>query len=289
MTGFGRAVEKARLGEAAVEVKSVNQRFLKLDVRMPGKLSRMESRIREAVKAAVARGAVEVFVGVLRPAVAAAYALDEDLVRRYVRQWRTVQKKLRLPGDVRIDALASMPEFFAGAAAEPDDESLEKAVARALDRALAAFDRMRLREGRTLAADIQRRLGTLRKVCERIRRRAPRALAQARKRLKAKLADAFTQKSPAGVPDAVAREAVILADRMDLSEEITRLGSHLDQMTRDLRRGGEVGKRLDFLTQELLREINTIGAKANDRALTELVVDAKVEIEKVREQVQNLE
>jgi len=288
MTGFGRGRVEVAGRRLAVEVRSVNHRFLELKVRLPWADALLEQKVAQAVRARVDRGALTVAVrdeggGEVSPDV----TVDLGLARAYHRALDEVRGALGLAEPPSLALIAAQPGVLlpGGGAADPERiwAELEPGVAAALDELTAA----RAREGRALAADLAARVGKLRALAVELAALAADAPAEARRRLAERLARLV---APGEVdPQRLAQEVAILADRADVTEELTRLGAHLDEVERLLGDAKPHGRRLDFLAQELHREVNTIGSKAQRAEIAQRVVEAKSEVERLREQVQNVE
>jgi uncharacterized protein (TIGR00255 family) len=288
MTGFGRGEAAGGGRTLAVEVQSVNHRFLELRCRMPRRLTGLEPRIQQAIQRRFARGHFEVSVQDKGLAGGArALRLDLPLALQYVEAVRTLQQSLNLPGEVTLAMLAGQRDLIA---VEESEESLEETwgiLEPALASALDALEAMRRREGAALVASIQRHLDEMDAAVERIAVRAPEVVRALRDRLRQRVADLLEGRS--ADPGRLEQEVAILAERSDVAEECDRLRSHLGQFRTALAQPGPQGRRLDFLLQEMHREANTTGSKAGDAALSHVVVALKTAIERVREQVQNLE
>lgn len=300
MTGFGRAKD-VRNGWSA-EIRSVNGRFLKLNCRLPSGCGAWEERIKKLLSdAGVRRGNVDVALDGFETTESSLEINEPELTRVFA-QWRKVGRKLGLTADADAAAAAailSFPGVVRRKMVTAGDERHWRSAEPVLAKALAQFKGMRRREGAALAADIDARLQKLAEHREVLVRLAPEAARLLCRRLRERLAK-IAEGTVAGEgesagksslrSDALEREVAIFADRVDFSEELTRLASHLKQMRDAFGQGGEeIGKTLDFLTQELLREVNTVGSKAQDAEVTRRVVAMKGLIEKIREQVQNLE
>jgi len=290
MTGFGAA--SVRLGarsrgSLSIEVKSVNQRFLDLKLSLPKEYAAWENEVRKLVQAHVGRGRVEVYVsrsvgGNDRPRV----EVDEELARAYVEQWRRLKRKLRLAGEIDLSLLKGIPDLYRArdAAAVPEGE--RAILLRALATALREHDAARQREGAHLAKDMRSRITALEAIASGMTGRADATRHETRRRIEERMRELVDGKLDEA---RVAQEAAFLAERSDVTEEIVRLKSHLGAL-RELVDGDEgVGKRIDFLLQEVQREVNTVASKSSDLELTHLAVEAKGEVEKIREQVQNVE
>jgi len=293
MTGFGRAEDAGSPSRICAEIRSVNGRFLKLGIKLPSRYGALEERVKAVLaEHGVRRGSVEVGVYIENGTAAdGAMSINAATLHAYVKQARAAGKKAGVKGGPSLDALLALPGVLARADVKEDLEDIWRRCLPVLRKGLAAFDAMRLKEGTALAKDIRARLAELMAHHAVLASAAPVALkanvAHFQKRIEKLLQDAGVSKPLDR--DLLEREIVLASDRMDISEELTRLASHVEQMTATLALGTETGKQLDFLTQELNREVNTIGSKANDQAITHRVVEMKMLVEKIREQVQNLE
>jgi uncharacterized protein (TIGR00255 family) len=289
MTGYGGATVDTAGARIVVEVRGVNQRHL--DVRVSGsrELVALEAEIRDAVRARVERGRVEVAAQrLLLPAKRRlAVTVHEEVAAAYVRAARRLARAEGLVAEIPVADLLRLPDVVEVGEADRDARAETAAFRQALDRALDAFDRERAREGRRLARDMRARLAIVAGVTARLRRGVPAMQQGLRARL---LERARRLAEGADVdPGRLAYEVASMIDRGDVSEEIVRLESHLAAVGETLRAGGPIGKRVEFLLQEVLRELNTTGAKVADPALTAHVVAGKEAVEKLREQVQNVE
>lgn len=299
MTGFGRAEHSSGRAKAVVEARSLNQRFLRVSVKLPPSSKwriggGLEAELRRMVSKVVARGTVDMFVDV-ESAGEGSLLPDEDLVLEYVAAWRKIARRLGLPGEVSVGVLASMPELFASRGPDkPRAADVRGAVVRAAGVALGRVLEMRRAEGGRLAKVIKTRLGALEKLARRMGAEARKAKRLAVERLKERvfsLLPKLQQRGPVVElsEGALAREVALSAERLDVSEEIERIESHLAQFRTALSGRGPVGRRLEFLVQELSREINTLSSKVGDGVSGGLAVDFKTELEKTSEQVQNIE
>ena len=289
MTGFGQAHAPVSGGRMNAEVRSVNSRFLELRISLPREHQALEAELRKLAQAKVQRGRVEVAIrreG--RAGRKAAVEVDVKLARSVVGAWRKVGRELKLPTDIDLSFLRSAAGDVVRVVDEaPDPRKEAGAIRKAFRAALDAHVRERAREGEHLARDMKARLRAL----VRLRRRASKLADEIRpvmaKRLGGRISDLMGDREPD--PARIAQEVAIAVDRADVAEELTRLESHLTALGELLGAKDPVGKRLEFLLQEILREVNTIGSKANHLPLTQAVLDAKGEIEKLREQVANVE
>ena len=290
MTGRGTGAAAGRLARVEVELSSVNRKQLDVDVGLPRFLSSFESRVQELVQGRLSRGRVsgEIRVTWAEAAQASGARVDLGLARATVTALRAAAKKLDLPDDLKASALLSLPGLVALEHGERDLETLWPSVRKALDTALAKLQAMRKKEGAALGRDLQGRLATLRTLVGEIAARAPGVAETYRANLLKRIAAALPGTDLAG-DERLLKEVALFADKADVAEELVRLDSHFRQADGLLKTGGVVGRTLDFLVQEMGREINTIGSKANDAEIARRVVACKAELERFREQVQNIE
>lgn len=287
MTGFGRASGNTSFGRVSVEIKSVNHRFLDILARLPAGWSSLEAFLREEIGRTIRRGRVEVSINRSEGVRARPLAtLDLAAAKRHLGELRKTARALRLPGTVTLSDLLRCPDLFVVPAEDISPEAAWTEVKPIVTKALSSHAKTRKREGESLAADVSARLQELGGLAERIRERAPLVPKAAQGRLEKRVADLARQPVD---PARLAQEVAILAERSDITEEVTRLASHLKQASEIGRRSEGVGKAFDFLLQEMNREINTIGSKAGDIEITRSVLTAKQEVEKIREQIQNIE
>ena len=289
MTGFGTAAVAVPGGRLVAEVRSVNARFLELRIALPREHQGAEAELREAVQQTVERGRVDIAVrreGTLRSNVMV--EPDLDLARATVAAWRRLKKELKLPGEIDLALLRSSGgELLRSVQVQPDAEKELPALRRAVAQALAQHTRERQREGNNLAKDMKERwknLGQLQRECARLAREMkPMLTERLTARVTALLGDQGVDQGR------VLQEVALAVDRSEINEELTRLASHLDALAALLRENASIGKRLEFLIQEMVREVNTIGSKANHLPMTQAVLAAKSELEKLREQTANVE
>jgi uncharacterized protein (TIGR00255 family) len=287
MTGYGKA--EAPLGEVmvAVEVRSVNHRFCEVATRLPKSLGGVESRFRKAIQRRVARGRVDLAVTAGGDHQAKRLALDAELARQYYDAFTALQRELGVQGEITLPLLAGMRDVVTFVEREIDAAVLADHVDALIERALDGLEAMRRQEGAAIAEDLAQRLRGMALRLDDIARRAPAIVQEYAARLRSRvklLANGLELDS-----ERLAQEVALQADRCDYTEEVTRLRSHLAQCEGMLKTGGAVGRSLDFLCQEMNREINTIGSKANDAEVALAVVAVKSDLEKLREQIQNLE
>ena len=290
MTGRGAGTASGRLARVEIELSSVNRKQLDVDVGLPRFLSSFESRVQELVQSRLSRGRVsgEIRVTWAETAQAAGARVDLGLARATVAAWRAAAKKLGLPDDLKASALLSLPGLVSFEHGERDLEALWPAVRKALEAALGRLQAMRRKEGAALGRDLRARLATLRKETAAIAERAPGVAETYRANLLKRIGETLPGTDLAG-DERLLKEVALFADKADVAEELVRLDSHFRQASGLLKTGGVVGRTLDFLVQEMGREINTIGSKANDGEIARRVVACKAELERFREQVQNIE
>ena len=288
MTGYGRAREMRNGRDITVEVRSVNNRYLDCTVKMPRAYIFAEDRMKARVQQAISRGKVDVFVTIDSSAAdAAVVAVNEPLARGYYDALTRLKTMFDLSGDITPEVLAKFPDVLAVTKAEEDVEAIAADICAVLDDALAAYNAMRAVEGEKLAADVAGRITTIEAVVGKVEERSPQTVAAYRQRLEAKMQEVL--QSTTIDESRILTEAAIFADKIAVDEETVRLRSHIAQLQAMLVSGEPVGRKLDFLIQEVNRECNTIGSKCNDLTIAQDVVNMKAEVEKIREQVQNME
>ncbi len=286
MTGFGQGTGRAGESDFRVEIRSVNNRFREVIVKMPRMFLPLEDFIKTLVASRVARGRIEVFVSLEGGNLRSRPSPNLNLARDYLSVLKTLKAELRLEGEPDLAMLAAYRDIIDLADVPPDLDLLRPGLEAALTEALEGLVRMRTVEGERLVADLRERLSALARFTEEMDEAAPAVVEASRKRLQERVENLLGQ---ALEPERLAQEAAILADKADITEELVRLRSHLAQFREFLDKGGAVGRKLDFLTQEIHREINTSGVKLSQADLGPKVVEAKAELEKIREQIQNLE
>ena len=288
MTGYGSGKSTYGTLEIAVELKSVNNRYLDVSVRLPRNLLFAEELVKSQVGGHISRGKVDVFVTLdASKADDVVISVNENLARAYTAALRAIADRCAVADDVTATAVGRMPEVFSVEKREVDREAVSAALTQAAELALEEFDAMRAREGEKLRADILSRIDALEEMVSYVEKRSPETVADYRARLEQRLREVLESVQ---VDEArLLTEAAVFADKIAVDEETVRLRSHFDQMRVMLQAGSPVGRKLDFLIQEFNRETNTIGSKCNDLTLTGIVVDMKSELEKIREQIQNME
>lgn len=288
MTGYGRAVEQVNGREFTVEIRSVNNRYLDCGVKLPRALSFAEGAVKQAVKAAVSRGKVDVFITVANDTAAQSQiTLNETVVQAYLAAMKQMARQFDIQDDISVSLLSKMPEVFDVEKPQVDEQQLQTDLLGVVEKALEAFQAMRATEGAALEADLRSRSETILRLVAQVEAESPQTVADYRARLETKLREVL--ESTTIDESRILTEAAIFADKVAVDEETVRLRSHLDQMGKMLSSGEAVGRKLDFLLQEMNREANTIGSKCADVRIARIVVDMKAELEKIREQIQNVE
>lgn len=288
MTGYGRYEVEANERKILVEVSSVNHRYLDLNIRMPRILMQYEEVIRRIVKEKLTRGKVEITISMQSVAQEdVEVVVNESLGAAYLEGLRMLGRKFDLEDDLKLSALMNINDLVSIQKKTVNNEAIEAQIESALQGALEAFIKMRQKEGEALKQDILQKCKVLSEMVIAIESRSPKVVIQYKERLKARLAQLLDGVSVD--ENRITTEIALFADKCAIDEEITRLKSHIKQLEEILEEGQVVGRKLDFLMQEMNREANTIGSKANDYEITKIVVALKTEIEKIREQVQNIE
>ena len=290
MTGYGRGECTAKGASITVELNSVNRKQAEVSLSVPSELESIEPDLRDLILASVSRGRVSgrVVLQYTGASRASAVAVNETQAKAYRRELSKLAKSLEIPDNLSLDSLLRLPGVLESAQPILDAKAFRAPVKSALGQALEGLLSMREKEGGNLGRDLAKRLAKLRRIVKRVAKLAPDVLKHHRERLIERL-----KKTNVYVPDMdddrLLREIVYYTDRTDITEELTRLGSHFVQLEECLSDVVPVGRKLDFLAQEMFREINTIGSKANDANISSEVVTLKTELEKIREQVQNVE
>ena len=288
MTGDGRAGETVNGREFTVELRSVNNRYLDCTVKLPRALSFAEDAVKQAVKGAISRGKVDVFISVRSEgAEDVKITLNTAMVEGYLGAMHQMAKDYGIREDISVSLLSRMPDVFTVDKPEVDEEQLLADLLSVVNQALERFDAMRSAEGKALENDLRSRGQTILSLVEQVEAGSGQTVADYRTRLENKLKEVLA--NTAIDESRILTEAAIFADKVAVDEETVRLRSHLDQMNNMLTTGGAIGRKLDFLLQEMNRESNTIGSKCSDVRLARIVVDIKAELEKIREQTQNIE
>ncbi len=288
MTGYGSAKGSAEGFEIAVELKSVNNRYLDTSIRMPRGFLFAEEVVKSAVQKHISRGKVDVFVTITPSADSEVrISINEPLLKGYLDAVKTIADKYVLPNDLTALSAARFPDVLSVEKEELDTDALTVGISQITEAALADFDTMRLREGEKLRNDVLARLETIDHLVTAVEEEAPNTVQEYRKRLEQKMADVL---GTAGIDEnRILAEAAIFADHIATDEETVRLRSHMSQLQTMITGNSPIGRKIDFLVQEFNREANTIGSKCQNSDIAHIVVDLKSEIEKIREQIQNIE
>jgi len=290
MTGYGRGECSQNGFKITVELSSVNRKQTEISVALPREMEMLEAQIRDLINQFVSRGRLTVRVSLHAGAsnLSARMHLNVPLAKAYARELTRLSRQLNLPGPVTLDHLARAPGVFQTDEQLVEEEDFWPTVQKALKTALQTLVKMREREGAHLAQDLARRIASMRKAASRVQKQAPRVAQRYRDQLLQRIQEAGLQ-VPGEDDDRLVKEVVYFADRSDISEELTRLQSHFQQFDDCVKSREPVGRTLDFLAQEMNREINTVGSKGNDNVISREVVILKAELEKFREQAQNVE
>lgn len=288
MTGYGKGVYESDTLKLVVELKSVNHRFLDLSIKIPKQLNFAEDGIRKALKDGIGRGHVEVYVNVEdKRTDKGVLVFDGELAKQYLEVARKMREELGAVGELCVADLIKMNNVVAFTPSETDEDELSTALTQALSDAVAALDKMRVTEGENLARDMLSKLDEMQETVKKVAALAPETLRQHADKVRERVSEYL--KDVAVDEGKFLNEMAFFADKVAIDEEITRLNSHIPHFRDILKRGGAVGKQLDFVVQEMNRESNTIGSKCSDIRVAECVVSLKCTIEKLREQIQNLE
>ena len=288
MTGFGRAEVSNDQYRLSVEVKSVNSRFLDLSIKMPKKFNALEANIRNTVKEYISRGKVDLFITYESfSEKGKALRLDLPLAKEYLESMRTLVNALGVEDNVKVTNLASLPDVLVLSEESEDDDALWESLKPSLTGALERFSETRVMEGENLQKDLLGKLAEMEAIVNRIDARSPEIAAAYEARLRAKVSELL---EGTGIDEArIVQEVTIYSDKICTDEERVRLHSHIKNMRTKLQNDGLVGRELDFVAQEMNREANTTLSKANDLIVSEDAIGLKTLIEKIREQIQNLE
>ena len=287
MTGYGRGQAQVDGLSFSVEIKAVNHRYGDVNIKAPRMLAPLENDIKKQVLAVLKRGKIDIFISQEHTEhLANKFVLDQQVINGYLEAFKELKKFSGLPGEISLEFLAAQKDVLALKDAEFDPKTLKDCLSQAINSALTSIQEMRQKEGAATRIDMENRLALLVESLTAIEQSASLVPIEWQQKLRERLT---RLEENGGDPQRVAQEIAIFADRCDISEEITRFNSHLDQFRDLLQQGEPVGRQLDFLVQELNREANTMGSKSNDATLTRHVVTLKAELEKIREQVQNIE
>ena len=288
MTGYGRAVQTFGAREITAEIRSVNNRYLDCNVKLPRVFSFAEEPIKQLIKEKISRGKVDVMISVSGMEESnIRVSLNRPVLEGYLQALRTAASEYGLRDDISVMSISRFPDVLTIEKEAEDEDAIQAALLQTVAAALEQYNQMRITEGQALDRDLRSRAATILGLVEKVEARSPITVAEYRARLLAKMQDVL--QNTALDESRVLTEAAIFADKVAVDEETVRLRSHLGQMEAMLDAGGAVGRKLDFLLQEMNREANTIGSKGNDLEQARTVVDIKAELEKIREQTQNIE
>ena len=288
MTGYGRAVETLNGREFTVELRSVNNRYLDCSVRLPRILTFAEDAVKQAVKGSISRGKVDVFISVHSECGdEVQVTLNEPVLKGYLAAMHRMVEEFGVSDDIQVSTVSRLPEVFLLEKPQVDEEQLQADMMCVVSKALENYNEMRAAEGRALEQDLRSRGQTILSFVQIVEEGNSQTVIDYRTRLENKLREVL--ENTAIDESRILTEAAIFADKVAVDEETVRLRSHIDQMNGMLTAGGAIGRKLDFLLQEMNREANTIGSKCTDVNLARVVVDIKAELEKIREQTQNIE
>lgn len=288
MTGYGRSEAVTGAKKITVELKSVNHRFSDYNIKVPRQYGFLEERLRQKISKAVARGKIDVYVSIEFCGEAdKVITVNNELAENYINAVGELCESFGLKNDLSASSIIGFSDIFRAETVREDEEELWTEVSAVADEAVAAFTSMREREGGRIEEDLRARVSYMRELAEAVDRRSPEVVAEYKEKLYAKIHELLEEKD---IDDArVLTEVAIFADKVAVNEETVRLASHYDEFFAIMDGGEPAGRKLDFLIQEINREVNTIGSKANDLETAKLVVELKGEIEKLREQIQNIE
>ncbi len=287
MTGFGRGAGLTKSVHVVAEIKTVNHKYHDLSVKLPAAYQSMEPEVRELILASVTRGKVDFFLKDLSPARDKTVQINETLITEYLKAARKAASRFKLKGDLSIETLLRMPDVLSVVEEERQESEQKKAVLEAVQEALKALEKMRQSEGGRLGKDLLERARDISGVVQQIRVRHKAVMAEKLKAFRERIAEFLPE--PLQDQTRLATEESVTLQRHDISEELTRLDSHLAALQETLKDKGSVGRKLDFLIQEMNREANTVGSKSADSKMAQSVVRLKELLEQLREQIQNIE
>ena len=288
MTGYGNAAQILNGREITAEIRSVNNRYLDCNVKMPRAFSFAEDAVKQKVKQFVTRGKVDVYISVnALEGTEVKVSVNRPVLEGYLAALKSIARDYDVKDDISVGSLSRLPDVFLVEKAKEDEEQIQADILGVVTQALEKYNAMREKEGLALCEDLRSKAATILSLVEKVEARTPVTLAEYRARLTAKLQEILGNTNLD--EGRILQEAAIYADKIAVDEETVRLRSHLDQLESMLAAGGSIGRKLDFLLQEMNRETNTIGSKGNDLEQARTVVEMKAELEKVREQTQNIE
>lgn len=289
MTGYGRGEVETQIHNLVIEMKSVNHRYSEVLVKMPKKLNMFEDKIKNRVKNSISRGRLEIFIN-FEEQVGEDYEISPNfaVMDQYVNTLKMIKDRYSLKDEIRLDMIARYPDALSITYKEADEETIWNLLSEALDKALSALMEMRKKEGDKLAEDVLGRVSNIQNILSKIEAQTPQLVEAYELRLTDRIKELLSDLAEID-ENKIAHEVAIFADKTNIAEEIVRLNSHFIQIQDIFKAGGAIGRKLDFLIQEMNREINTIGSKSPDLNIANAVIEVKSEIEKIREQIQNIE
>lgn len=288
MTGFGRGEAQSEGKEFLVEIKSVNHRYCDVFIKIPKHLSFLEDKVREAISKSISRGKFDIYISYENHGEdSKTLSLDEPLTKAYIKTAELLRDKFNLKDDISVSLVSKFPDIIKVEKADENEEILLSLLKDALDKAIKALILMRENEGLELKNSLLEKANNIENIIKDISVRAPEVVREYKQKLETRIKELLEQQSID--ENRIAMEVAIFADRCSIDEELVRLGSHIIQFREALKLDIPVGRKLDFVVQEMNREVNTIGSKANDLNITKNVIEIKSEIEKIREQIQNIE
>ena len=287
MTGYGRAESENRDAKITVEISATNRRYLEVFLGLPRELNYLDKDLRELINKAVKRGRIQVQIDLQSISDKAEFLVDIDLAKNYIEALQVLREELGLKDQITLRDILAYKDILSLQKSSLKDNGLQDSIAETLTRALQEFTKMREKEGAALQEDISKRLRMIDVKVKEIESLAPLALQRYELRLRKKLSELLSELP--GNEDKVLREVAIMAERLDITEEIVRMLSHIQQFSDAMNSQDAVGRLMDFLTQEMVREINTIASKSNDLDISRLTVEIRNELDKIREQIQNIE
>ena len=288
MTGFGRSTYENESREYSVEIKSVNNRYSDVNIKMPRSISFLEEKVKKAVSNSITRGKIDVFINFINNSEKGKnIKINTELAKKYIEELRKLQEETGIIDNIGVIDISKMPEIFNLTIEEEDEDILWQELEECLNNALTSFILMRETEGNKIKEDLERRINTIKEKIEKISSISTGLVEEYIVKLEKRINELL--KTSVVDETRLAQEIVLYSDKCSVEEELTRLRSHISQFLNLLNESTPVGKKLDFLIQEMNRETNTIGSKANNLEITKLVVELKTEIENIREQIQNIE
>lgn len=289
MTGFGRSEVQEEDKQFSIEIKTVNNRYLDIIIKMPKSFTFLEDNIRNVVKKYVSRGRIEIYINYKNIGESdVKVSADMNLAQQYIMALEEIQNSFKLENDIGVSTIANFPNVLQLEKSEEDEKNIWDLLSQSLTSALDSLVEMRKVEGSKLKEDLDKRLDILKLLIKKIEERSPSIVADYKERLEKRIKELLEEE--VNIDEGrIALEVALFADKSNITEEIVRFNSHINQFIASMNQQEAVGRKLDFIIQEMNREVNTIGSKANDLTISNIVLDIKSELEKIREQVQNIE